>query len=459
MNRSQIDRLRLLLGSPESLVTDPGTLEDYHHDATPLRSAATILLLAEFVDDILAAVRFCNAEKIPITPRGAGTGLSGGCLVTPGGLLISTERMRDMQLLPARKLAICEPGVITKELADAAAEFGLTYPPDPASHEESTLGGNVAENAGGLRCKRFGVTKDYVIGLEAVLADGSLLKTGLFNDGRGFALGDLMIGSEGTLGLVTRMALRLTVQPGRGETILAGFDRPEDSARTVAEINASGLIPTVMEFLDGDAAACSNEYERSADMDRVAALLLFETSDVEGTYQAAAIQRICEKNGCSYIRSESDPVKAEKLWKVRRNLSNAVKALAGLRVSEDVAVPNSRFPDLVAFVAEMNRQSFLRINSYGHAGDGNLHVNFMAAEDTPENWHEVDRWVDILVDKTLALGGTLTGEHGIGLAKRKYMGLEFGPSEIRLMRTIKSALDAGDLFNPDKLLPPQEILN
>jgi glycolate oxidase subunit GlcD len=450
--------LRLLLGSPESLVTDPGALENYHHDATPLKSAVTTLLLAEAVEDILAAVRFCASEKIPITPRGAGTGLSGGCLVTPGGLLISTEQMCDMQILPGRKLALCEPGVITKELADAAAEFGLTYPPDPASHEESTLGGNIAENAGGLRCKRFGVTKDYVIGLEAVLADGTLLKTGLFNDGRGLALGDLLIGSEGTLGLVTRIALRLAPQPGRGDTILAGFDRPEDSARTVAEINASGLIPTVMEFLDGDAAACSNEYERSADLDRVAALLLFETSDADGPAQVAAIRQICERNGCSYFRSESDPVKAEKLWKVRRNLSNAVKALAGLRVSEDVAVPNSRFPALVAFVAEMNARSFLRINSYGHAGDGNLHVNFMAAEDTPENWREVDRWVDVLVDKTLALGGTLTGEHGIGLAKRKYMGLEFGPSELRLMRTIKSALDPGDLFNPDKLFPPQENL-
>ena len=249
-------RLRNQLLAPDSLLTELTSLTDYHHDATLYSAIPTALLLAESEADVITAVRFCAAENIPITARGAGTGLSGGCVVSPGGLLLSTERLRQLELIPERKMAICGPGVITKELVDAAAEHNLTYPPDPASYEESTLGGNVAENAGGLRCKRFGVTKDYVLGLEAVLPDGSLLQTGWFNQEAGFSLGDLIVGSEGTLAIVTRIALRLIDSPGQGETILVGFDRPEDGARTVSEINTAGIIPTVMEFLDGDAAAC-----------------------------------------------------------------------------------------------------------------------------------------------------------------------------------------------------------
>lgn len=453
MDLSRFERLRSLLKAPESLYTQQGIDEKYCHDATTFQATPSALLLAESVDDVVATVRFCAAEKIPVTPRGAGTGLSGGCVVSSGGLLLSTERLTQLDIYPDRKLAICGPGILTKQLQDAAAQFGLTYPPDPASYEESTLGGNVAENAGGLRCKRYGVTKDYVLGLEAVLDDGALLKTGYFNIDRGFALGDLIVGSEGTLAIVTRIALRLIDLPARGETILVAFDDPKMGAQTVSDINTAGIIPTVMEFLDGDAAACSNEYEKHEGFDRVAAILLLETADSHPSAQAAQIKRICEKNHCSYIRSETDPARADELWRVRRNVSKAVKAMAGLRISEDVAVPNSRFPELVAFVAEMNRQSRLRINSFGHAGDGNLHVNFLAPADSRSERAEVDKWVEKLMRKTLEMGGTLTGEHGIGLAKRHLMTLEFDRPALELMHSVKSVFDPGGLFNPDKLLP------
>jgi glycolate oxidase len=359
-----------------------------------------------------------------------------------------------MEIVPERKLAFCEPGVITKELQDAAQKLGLTYPPDPASYEESTLGGNVAENAGGLRCKRFGVTRDYVLGVEAVLPDGSFLKTGYFNDTRGFSLGDMLVGSEGTLAIVTNIALRLIDLPGRGETILVAFDNSKDAAQAVSDINTSGIVPTVMEFLDGDAAACSNEYEKSEGFDKVAAVLLLETSDNDAPTQTARIRRICERNRCSYLRSETDPRRAENLWRVRRNISKAVKAMAGLRISEDVAVPNSQFPALVHFVAEMNRQSRLRINCFGHAGDGNLHVNFLAPADSEAERAEVEKWVDVLMRKTVYLGGTLTGEHGIGLAKRQFLDLEFDLATLGAMRAVKDVFDPAQLFNPDKLLPP-----
>jgi len=452
MNQAQIDRLRGQLQAPDSLIGDLSSLEQYHHDATSYRAVPSALLLSETADDVATAVRFCAAESIPITARGAGTGLSGGCVVSPGGLLLSTEGLRDLEIVPERRLAYCGPGVITKELQDEAQRFGLTYPPDPASYEESTLGGNVAENAGGLRCKRYGVTKDYVLGLEAVLPDGSLLKTGLFNRDRGFSLGELLIGSEGTLAIVIKIALRLIDLPGRGETILVAFDRPKDAAQAVSDINTSGIVPTVMEFLDGDAAACSNEYEKSEAFGQIAAILLVETSDTNSTSQAGLIKRICEDNHSSYLRSEVDPRSAEDLWRVRRNISKAVKAMAGLRISEDVAVPNSQFPVLVDFVSEMNRQSKLRINCFGHAGDGNLHVNFLAPADSEAERAEVEKWVDVLMLKTVALGGTLTGEHGIGLAKRQYLDLEFDPATLEAMRAIKDVFDPAKLFNPDKLL-------
>jgi len=443
---------------PTSLLTDLTSLTDYHHDATTYSAEPIALLLAESEGDIITAVRFCADNNIPITARGAGTGLSGGCVVSPGGLLLSTERLRQLDLIPERRMAICGPGVITKELVDAAAAHNLTYPPDPASYEESTLGGNVAENAGGLRCKRFGVTKDYIMGLEAVLPDGSLLKTGYFNQGAGFSLGDLLIGSEGTLAIVTRIALRLIDCPGRGETILVGFDQAENGARTVTEINTAGIIPTVMEFLDGDAAACSNEYEKSGDFDIVAALLLIETTDIKAQEQACQIEAICQNNHCSFLRKETDPDQTDKLWRIRRNLSLAVKAATDLRISEDVAVPNSQFPTLVGFVAEMNHQSRLRINSYGHAGDGNLHVNFMAPSDSDDHLAEIDRWVAILMRKSIQLGGTLTGEHGIGLAKRNYLDLEFDTPTLEIMQIVKSIFDPRFTFNPDKLLPPKNNL-
>ncbi len=447
------EELRATLLSPDSLILDLSEHEVYCHDATHYSSTPAALLLAESVEDIQTTVAFCHSHSTPITARGAGTGLSGGCVASKGALVLSTERLRRLEINPETRTAICGPGIITKELFDAAAEHNLSYPPDPASYEESTLGGNVAENAGGLRCLRFGVTKDYVLGMEAVLADGSLIRTGLFNNHQGFCIGDVLIGSEGTLAIITKIALRLIDLPGRGDTILAAFDRPLDAAQTVADITRAGIVPTVMEFLDGDAAACSNEYERTDGLDKVAAILLLETHDRHRASQTEEIKRFCHSNNASYIRVESDSAKAETLWRVRRNLSKATKAAAPLRMFEDVAVTNSKFPILVDFVADMNRQSRLRINSYGHAGDGNLHVNFMAESDNPENRREIDGWVDVLMHRTIELGGTLTGEHGIGLAKQRYLGLEFSRHTVESMRQIKSLFDPDGVLNPDKLFP------
>lgn len=439
------------LSSPTLLTTDLSGLDAYFHDATEFTGQPLAVLFAENTSDVIEAMKFCHERSIPVVPRGAGTGLSGGCVPSSNALVLSTERMKRLNVIEYGRIAMCGPGVITKELQDDVAHFGLAYPPDPASYAESTMGGNVAENAGGLRCKRFGVTKDYVIGLEAVTMDGRVLKTGIYADERGFGIGDLLLGSEGTLAVVTQIAVRLVPSTPRGTTILASFDDASAAGRAVSEITASGLIPTVLEFLDGDAVACSNEYEKTEGLEQVAALLLMETTGEARAAQTEAIQRICERNGCSRLKLEPDAEAAEALWKVRRNLSKAIRSLAKAYVSEDVAVPNSRFAEMVSFVGEMRQESRLRINSFGHAGDGNLHVYFVSTTGSDEDRAEMAARVRQLMVRTLELGGTLTGEHGIGLAKRAYLALEFDGPTLRLMQDIKELFDPRGLLNPEKI--------
>lgn len=449
---SHFEQLRKALSHPDSLLTDPSLFGDYTHDATEFTSTPVAVLRADSTEDVVIAVEFCAEHSIPITARGAGTGLSGGCVASPMALVISTENLRQLEIDVANMSAICGAGVITKDMEEAAARVGLTYPPDPASWKESTIGGNVAEGAGGLRCKKFGVTKDYVLGVEAVLHDGSLLLTGIFNQSRGLSLGDLLISSEGTLAIITRVAVRLTPPLHKGATILVAFNRPVDAAQTVSDITAAGIIPTILEFLDGDAAACSNAYEKTEGLDNVAALLLMETEAGRRDDQATRIEQICRNNHCAYFRREDDPAKSEELWRVRRNLSKAIKQSAAYRISEDVAVPNSNFPLLVDWVAQQNGKSGLRVNSFGHAGDGNLHVNFLASDTEPATMDLIEEQIDRLMRVTLDLGGTLTGEHGIGLAKKKYLSWEFDSPTLTLMKTIKSVFDEHNRLNPDKLL-------
>lgn len=446
--RTKLEALAGLLARPDSLVTDFSGKEQYFHDATDEQGLPIALVMAECEEDVVAAVNFCSKNHIAIVPRGAGTGLSGGCVPSENSLLLSTERMDSLTLYPQQKTALCGPGLITKALQDSAAEIGLAYPPDPASYEESTMGGNVAEGAGGLRCKRFGVTKDYVIGLRAVTTDGSIITTGWYNSQDSFSIGDLFIGSEGTLVVITEIAVRLIDLPEAGDTILAAFDKPEEAAQTVSDITSAGIIPTMLEYLDGDAAACSNEYQKAEGLDaKVAAILLIEAP----TEEIEPIGRFCRENNCSYFRMEEDPTRAESLWAVRRDLSKAVKAIAPIRISEDVAVPNSRFPALVSFVAEMNLNSPLRINSFGHAGDGNLHVNFLSMTGSDSDSRMIEAAIEQLMKKAIELGGTLSGEHGIGLAKRRYLPLEFDAATLDYMRQIKSVFDPDGLFNPGKI--------
>jgi len=433
------------------ILLDTEHYPDYARDASEITVSPGAIFFAENETDVITAIALCREASVPIIFRGAGTGYTGGAVPITNGLVLSLERLKRLEVDDVQKRAFCGPGIITIDLMQQAEQVGLFYPPDPASYDESTLGGNVAENAGGLHCKKYGVTKDYIIGLRAVTIRGELLKTGVYSDGDLFDLTGVLLGSEGLLAAITEIAVRLIDLPKTGPTILAAFDTAEDAARTVAEIMRNGIVPAVMEFMDGDAVTCSNRYEKTVEIDRAEAILLFESSGHDATATAERIHSICRTNRAILLRQEDDPAKAMLLWKVRRNLSRAVKASAEMKIAEDVCVPPSQLPKLVAFVNELDARLPVRVNSYGHAGDGNLHVNFLVEKTDETIQPLIDQAVKELFHKTLALGGTLTGEHGIGLAKKAFLHLEFDTSTRASMKKVKAVFDPTNLLNPGKM--------
>jgi len=435
----------------DRLILETDSFPDYSRDASEIKLKAPAIIFPVSEVEVIHIVNHCRENSIPIVFRGAGTGYTGGAVPVPGGLVLSLERLKKLELDPERKQAFCGPGIITIDLMNEAEKHDLFYPPDPASYDESTLGGNVAECAGGLHCKKYGVTKDYVVGLKAVTIDGKLIKTGIYSEGDLFDLTGILIGSEGLLAAVTEIAVRLIDQPQIGPTILAAFGNPESAARTVADITRRGIVPSVMEYMDDDAVVCSNSYEKSIEIENARAILLIETSGDDCISEADQIEDICRQFKAVYLKRENNRKKAETLWKIRRNLSKAVKEAARQKISEDVCVPPSRLPELVNFVARLNDELPLRINSYGHAGDGNLHVNFLAGGDEEKELAMIKKGIIQLFDKTLCLGGTLTGEHGIGLTKRAFLGLEFDPQTIAYMKIFKDVFDSQNLLNPGKM--------
>ena len=435
----------------DRLVLETDSFTEYFRDASEITVKAPAIIFPDTEEEVIQINKYCRESNIPIVFRGSGTGYTGGAVPVPDCLILSLEHLKKLEVDPAGKRAFCGPGIITINVMKAAEKHNLFYPPDPASYDESTLGGNVAECAGGLHCKKYGVTKDYIIGLRAVTIDGALIKTGIYSESDLFDLSGIIIGSEGILAAVTEIAVRLIDLPPFGPTILAAFGRSNDAARFVADITLRGIVPSVMEYMDGDSVRCSNSYEKSIEIEDAAAILLIETSGRNCGREADEIENICRQYDAIYLKREDDRDRAEHLWKIRRNLSKAVKESARHKISEDVCVPPSKLPELVDFVARLNEESPVRINSYGHAGDGNLHVNFLAASDENDELALIDRDIKRLFEKTLCLGGTLTGEHGIGLTKKDFLHLEFNSATIDHMLKVKQVFDHDFLLNPGKM--------
>ncbi|MGD8504049.1 MAG: FAD-linked oxidase C-terminal domain-containing protein [Syntrophobacterales bacterium] len=455
LSRETIRELSKIVGRRHCR-TDPEDLICYGYDATDLRYNPEAVVFPADVQEIVGIVRLANEIPFYLIPRGAGSGMSGGSLPVRGGVVLGLSRMnRILSIDPENMVAVVEPGVVTGHLQEKLTEQGLFYPPDPASLAFCTIGGNVAECAGGARALKYGVTKDYVIGLEAVLASGELVKTGVQTAKGvvGYDLTKLLVGSEGTLAIITKVVLKLLPQPESRRTLMAVFNRLSEAVETVTKIIKAGLLPSALEFMDQRSIQCVEEYLQIGLPRDAGALLLIEVDGVrEGVVRhAEEIRTLCLGQGARQVDVAANEEEAETLWQARRAVSPALFKLNPHKVSEDIAVPRSRIPDIVAKLEEIGERFRLIILCFGHAGDGNVHVNIMLNRNDADEVARTEQAVNEIFQATLALGGTLSGEHGIGITKIPYLGMEIDKLGLEAMRRIKKAFDPRGILNPGKI--------
>jgi glycolate oxidase len=433
-----------------ALVTDPDVVEGYRFDrATTVRAGRPLALVrATSTADVQATLRIASAHAIPVVPRGAGTGLSGGASAIDGAITLSTERMRAITIDPAAMVAVVQPGLLNAEVKAAAREHGLWYPPDPSSFEICSIGGNLATNAGGLCCVKYGVTTDYVLGLEVVLADGRAVQLGgrTIKDVAGYDLKRLFVGSEGTLGIITEATLRLRPLPPPAATIIGTFTDVVAAGRAVTAVMA-GWRPAALELMDA-AAVAAVEAVRPMGLDPgIGALLL---AQVDGApVEAAAVSAAFQSAGATYVAVSDDPEEGELLMGARRMAIPCVERL-GTVLIEDISVPIPRIPDLVAAVVAIAERHATAIPVIGHAGDGNFHplVTFDASD--PDATARAKAAFDDIMTAALELGGTVTGEHGVGTLKARHLATQLGPDVMEITRAVKAALDPAGILNPGK---------
>ena len=458
MNKTLFDRLAGILGK-DYFTTRTEELVLYGSDGTNQPQYRPSAVARPKSDrEIQNLVRACREHREPVIPRGAGSGLTGGALPVQGGVVVVTTRMNSILEIDEDNLvAVVEPGVVTSEFQAVAASKGLFYPPDPASREFSTLGGNVAENAGGTRAIKYGVTRDYVLGLEAVLGTGELIKTGVRTAKGvvGYDLTRLLVGSEGTLGVITKMILRLLPAPEAKETIIAYFRDLEQAGQTVAALTKTRIIPATLEFMDQGSINCAEDYLKIG-LDRTAGgLLLIETEGPasQARDEAEAVVKVCRDNGAREVRHARSQAEAEEMWAARRAISPALYRAASGKANEDIVVPRSRIPEMIQRLDQISQKHGLQIISFGHAGDGNIHVNVMYDRESEKESHRAEKAVREIFAATLELGGTLSGEHGIGTTKKPFIEMEIEPAGLELMKRIKTAFDPDGIMNPGKIFP------
>ena len=406
--------------------------------------------------EIGAVLALAREHRIPVVTRGNGTGLSGGSVPVAGGIVLCTGRLNRILEVDEKNLTLlAEAGVVTQQIFEAADAAGLFYPPDPGSIKISTIGGNVAENSGGLRGLKYGVTRDYVIGLEVVLADGSVCWFGgkCVKDVAGYNLRDLFIGSEGTLGVVTRVLLKLLPKPAARQTLLATYTRMEAAADTVSAIIAARIIPCTLEFLDRKTIQCVEDYTHVGLPLDADAVLLMETDGHPAAVadEIARIEAIARAHGATGVVLAADAAEATRLASARRSAFSALARLRPTTILEDATVPRSELAGMVRFIQETATRHRLEVATFGHFGDGNLHPTFLTDERDADEMHRVELAMKEIFERTLALGGTITGEHGVGLAKKAFLRQQLGEGSYALLKQIKHTLDPEGLLNPGKI--------
>ncbi len=448
--------LREIVGS-ENVLTSKEDLIAYSFDGTAAMQAMPgCIAFVSTTDQVSKILKLANASKSPIVTRGSGTGLSGGSLPCPDCIVLCTVKMnRILELDRANLTLLTEPGATTLQIADAASAAGLFYPPDPGSMKISTIGGNVAENSGGLRGLKYGITRNYVMGLEIVLPDGEILWTGnkCVKDVAGYSLRDLFVGSEGTLGVVTKVLLRLIPKPQAKKTMVATFAQMDAAAQTVSDIIAAQIIPCTLEFLDRTTIHCVEDFAKVGLPLDCEALLLMETDGHPAAVaeEAAKMEELARKNGAMSVRVAKDEDEANKLATARRSAFSALARLAPTTILEDATVPRSELAKMIRFVAEVAKKYNLRVGTFGHMGDGNLHPTFLTDERNKEEMHRVEEAFKEIFDEAIRLGGTITGEHGIGMAKKSFLPKFAGDAQMRVMRELRRALDPNGILNPGKM--------
>jgi glycolate oxidase len=452
--------------SKDNVIIDEAKRHDYSHDETEDYSfLPDVVLKPGTAEEISAILKLCHEHTIPVTPRGGGTGLSGGALPIKKGVVISMERFNKILHIDELNLqATVEPGVITEVFQNAVKEKGLFYPPDPASRGSCFIGGNIAENSGGPKAVKYGVTRDYVLNMEVVLPTGDVIWTGanVLKNSTGYNLTQLMCGSEGTLGIITKIVFKLRGFPQKSVLLLMPFITNEEACKAIAEIFRAGVTPSGMEFFEREAAMKTIDYCEKIYAAKVTtpfpenmdAYLLCELdgNDEEVLMRdAERVMNVVEKFQCGEILFAETAAQKEELWKIRKNISPAVNAYS-LCKSDDVVVPRANLPKLITGIKEIGKQYGFNSVCYGHLGDGNLHVNIMKEQMSDEHWHnEVPKGIGEIFKLTVSLGGTLSGEHGIGIAKKPYMPIAMREANLEVMRGIKRAFDPKGILNPGKI--------
>jgi glycolate oxidase len=453
--------LRQIVGQEDVLV-DGDAMDRYSHDETVgLHARPEVVVKVVSAAQVSEVLKLAQVAKIPVTPRGAGYGLSGGAVAVCGGIILSTEKMdRILEIDRVNLMATVEPGVITGEIHRAVEEEGLFYPPDPASLDSCTIGGNVAEGAGGPRAVKYGITKDYVCGLEAVLPSGEIITCGgkLVKDVTGYNLIQLLIGSEGTLAIVTKIILRLLPLPKVQVDLLVPFDSIEAAADTVSDVIAHQILPTTIEFMERDSLlAVERLLGKQVPFSEAAAQLLIQLdgNTAEGVdAELEVVGDLCLEHGAEDLLVAKDRPTRDRLWEARRLIIDSLNHESPVNHMEDVVVPRSEIPRLLGGIRDVAKRYGVRIVSFGHAGDGNVHVNVLKDGLTDERWEEiVPRVTADVYGLSLSLGGTITGEHGIGATRRGYLSLALDPMEIEVMRGIREVFDPNYILNPGKIFP------
>ena len=458
LDQNIIDELKSIVGE-RHVLTSPEDLVAYSYDATFTSARPNLVVLPDSTQEVSEVLKVANRELIPVVPRGMGTGLAAGSIPFGGGIVLPLTRMdRLLEFDHDNMMATAEAGIITSELSDAVAREGYFYPPDPTSDYYSTLGGNVACDAGGAHCLKYGITGHYVMALEVVLADGRVMRVGgkATKNVTGYDLVRLLVGSEGTLAVITEVTVRFIAAPETERTAQAIFPQLTDAGRAINAVLASGVNPSMVEIMDETAIKSVEEYLNIGLPLDVEAILLIQTdgNEADAVRGIETAAEICRQNGAREVRVAATPEESEEMWKARSSISGSLGRIRPNKLGEDVTVPHSAVPEMIARIKEISIKWGLPIVIFGHAGDGNLHPNILFDKRDPEEMERVEEVVGDLFRAAVEVGGSLSGEHGVGVLKRPYLEMAMGPLAVEMQKRIKRAWDPNNILNPGKIFPP-----